>query len=83
MGDRWFDLSEKETQFFTGFWWEPKSFRGNSADFYYDNIFTYYSGLKAAAIKKEWKKVYYDRNITCCGENQVRLNSSLGFFLIK
>ena len=28
-------------------------FRGNSADFYCDNILTYYSEFKAAAIKNE------------------------------
>ena len=60
-----------------------KSFRGNSADFYCDNILTYYSEFKAAAIKNELAKVYYDKNITCCVENQGRRNISLRIFLIK
>ena len=58
----------------------PKSFKGNSVYFYCDKILTYYSGFKAAAIEKEQAKVYYDGNITCCGEDHARLNSSLWIF---
>ena len=61
----------------------PKSFKGNSVYFYCDKILTYYSGFKAAAIEKEQAKVYYDGNITCCGETQARHNNSLRFFFNK
>ena len=51
---RWFYLSEKETHSPSWcFGGNRKSFRGNSADFYCDNILTYYSEFKAAAIKNE------------------------------
>ena len=55
-----------------------KCFGGNRRDLeriqnlYCDNILTYCDNIqnfKAAAIKKELAVVYYDGNITSCGEN--------------